>query len=81
VPTREEICSRLQDRWAYPRGHSFKLAAALQAAQTASALILLRMYSAAGHSHRGKPTAAAMAAGADRLAFLDGTLGMAAIRQ
>jgi prolyl oligopeptidase len=56
-------------------GHSFKFAAALQAAQTGSAPILLRVYSAAGHSRRGKPTATAIAEAADRLAFLDGALG------
>jgi len=57
-------------------GHSFKFAAALQAAQTASAPILLRVYSAVGHSRRGKPTATAVAEAADRLAFLEGTLGL-----
>jgi prolyl oligopeptidase len=56
-------------------GHSFKFAAALQAAQTASAPILLRVYSAAGHSRRGTPTATAIAEAADRLAFLEGALG------
>lgn len=62
-------------------GHSFKFAAALQAAQTASAPILLRVYSAVGHSRRGQPMATAIAEAADRLAFLDGALGMAAIPQ
>jgi prolyl oligopeptidase len=60
-------------------GHSVKFAAALQAAQRASAPILLRVYAAAGHSRRGKPTATAIAEAADRLAFLDGALGMAAV--
>jgi prolyl oligopeptidase len=56
-------------------GHSFKFAAA----QTASAPILLRVYSEAGHSRRGRPTAMAIAEAADRLAFLDGALRMTAV--
>jgi prolyl oligopeptidase len=57
-------------------GHSFKFAAALQAAQRAGAPILLRVEISAGHG-AGKPTAKAMAEAADRLVFLDGALGIA----
>ena len=55
--------------------HSFKFAAALQAAQAADAPILLRTDVRAGHG-AGKPAAKAIAENADRLAFLDAALGM-----
>ena len=57
--------------------HWFKFAAALQAAQRGEAPILLRAETSAGHSAAGKPTAKAIAEAADRLAFLDGALGLA----
>jgi prolyl oligopeptidase len=56
-------------------GHSYKFAAALQAAQRGDAPILLRVETSAGHSSAGKPTAKAIAEAADRLAFLEGALG------
>jgi hypothetical protein len=37
------------------------------------------VYSAAGHGRRGTPTATAIAEATDRLAFLGGALGMAAV--
>jgi hypothetical protein len=37
--------------------------------------ILLRVETSAGHSSAGKPTAKAIAEAADRLVFLEGTLG------
>jgi prolyl oligopeptidase len=59
-------------------GHSFKFAAALQAAQAAGgawagAPILIRIETAAGHG-LGKPTSKAIAERADVLAFLDEVL-------
>jgi prolyl oligopeptidase len=54
--------------------HSYKFAAALQAAQTGSTPILLRVDAAAGHGH-GKPTGKQIAEAADTLAFLDLALG------
>jgi prolyl oligopeptidase len=57
--------------------HSFKFAAALQAAQRADAPILLRVETGAGHGG-GKPTAKAIAEAADRLAFYEDALGLAA---
>jgi len=48
-------------------------AATLQAAQTGSAPILLRVGAAAGHGH-GKPTGRAIAEAADCLAFIDAAL-------
>jgi prolyl oligopeptidase len=59
-------------------GHSFKFAAALQAAQGDSARvpILIRIETSAGHGH-GKPTAKAIAERADVLAFLDDVIGSA----
>ncbi len=54
--------------------HSYKFAAALQAAQTAGAPILLRVETAAGHGH-GKPTGKQIAEAADTLAFLTLILG------
>jgi prolyl oligopeptidase len=62
-------------------GHSFKFTAALQAAQTAIASILFRVYPADGHSARDKQAATAIAEAADRLAFPDGALGMDAVPQ
>ena len=57
--------------------HSYKFAAALQAAQQADAPILLRVGIGTGHSS-GKPTAKAIAEAADRLAFLDRALAVTA---
>ncbi len=54
-------------------GHSLKFGAALQAAQTGGAPILLRVDTAAGHGH-GKPTGKAIAEAADCLAFIDAAL-------
>jgi prolyl oligopeptidase len=62
-------------------GHSFKFAATLQAAQTASAPVLLLVHRDAGHSRRGKPAATAIAEAADLLTFLDGALGSVPARQ
>ena len=55
--------------------HSFKFAAALQAARPAGcpSPVLLRVETAAGHGH-GKPTSKAIAERADVLAFLDEVL-------
>jgi prolyl oligopeptidase len=50
-------------------GHSFKFAAALQAAQAGAAPILIRVDARAGHG-MGKPTAAVIAEQPDNLAFL-----------
>jgi prolyl oligopeptidase len=52
----------------YP-AHSFKFAAALQAAQGGSAPILIRIETKAGHG-AGKPTSKLIDAAADRYAFL-----------
>ena len=57
----------------YP-AHSFKFAAALQAAQGGPAPILIRIETKAGHG-AGKPTAKLIAEAADRLAFLLAALG------
>jgi prolyl oligopeptidase len=57
-------------------GHSFKFAAALQAAQSGDQPILIRVDTAVGHG-AGKPTAKAIAADTDVLAFLDAVLGPA----
>jgi prolyl oligopeptidase len=57
--------------------HSFKFAAALQAAQAGPAPILIAIETKAGHG-AGKPTSKAIAEQADRLAFLVKTLGIAA---
>jgi prolyl oligopeptidase len=62
-------------------GHSFKFAAALQAAQTASAPVLLAVRRDAGHSRRGKPADKAIAEAADCLTFLEGALGITAVPQ
>jgi prolyl oligopeptidase len=57
-------------------GHSFKFAATLQAAQGGDQPILIRVETAAGHG-AGKPTAKAIAADTDVLAFLEAVLGPA----
>ncbi|HET6974795.1 MAG TPA: prolyl oligopeptidase family serine peptidase [Pyrinomonadaceae bacterium] len=56
-------------------GHSFKFAAALQAAQGGSAPILIRIETKAGHG-AGKPTSKIIEESADRWAFLVKTLSM-----
>ena len=56
-------------------GHSFKFAAALQAAQAGAAPVLIRIDTRAGHG-AGKPTAKHIEEAADRFAFLVRTLGM-----
>lgn len=53
--------------------HSFKFAAALQAAQRGSAPVLIRIETQAGHG-AGKPTSKLIAEMSDRLAFLVQTL-------
>ena len=58
-------------------GHSFKFAAALQAAQAGEAPVLIRVETAAGHG-AGKPTAKLVAERTDVLAFLEEVLGLAA---
>ena len=59
--------------------HSYKYAAALQAAQAGPAPILIRIETRAGHG-AGKPTEKLIAEAADRLAFMDHVLGGAAAR-
>jgi prolyl oligopeptidase len=54
-------------------GHSFKFAAALQAAQDGDAPVLIRVETSAGHG-AGKPTAKVIDERTDVLAFLVGTL-------
>ncbi|HSE31908.1 MAG TPA: prolyl oligopeptidase family serine peptidase [Pyrinomonadaceae bacterium] len=56
-------------------GHSFKFAAALQAAQAGSAPVLIRIETKAGHG-AGKPTSKIIEESADRYAFLVRTLNM-----
>ena len=56
-------------------GHSFKFAAAMQAAQSGSAPILIRIETKAGHG-AGKPTSKVIEEAADRWAFLVKTLEM-----
>jgi prolyl oligopeptidase len=56
-------------------GHSFKFAAALQAAQEGSAPVLIRIETKAGHG-AGKPTSKIIEEIADRWAFLVKTLEM-----
>ena len=56
-------------------GHSFKFAAALQAAQAGSAPVLIRIETKAGHG-AGKPTSKIIEEVADRWAFLVKTLDM-----
>jgi prolyl oligopeptidase len=55
--------------------HSFKFAAALQAAQGGDAPVLIRIESKAGHG-AGKPTGKVIAEAADRYAFLVKVLGV-----
>jgi prolyl oligopeptidase len=55
--------------------HSFKFAAALQAAQAGPAPILARIETRAGHG-AGKPTAKVIEETADRWAFFVRALGM-----
>ena len=55
--------------------HSFKFAAALQAAQSGPAPTLIRIETRAGHG-AGKPTSMRIAEAADMLAFLTKTLGV-----
>jgi prolyl oligopeptidase len=57
-------------------GHSFKFAAAMQAAQGGDAPVLIRIETSAGHG-RGKPTNKQIAEGADILTFLEAALGLA----
>jgi len=56
-------------------GHSFKFAAALQAAQTGEAPVLIRVETSAGHG-AGKPTAKLISERTDYLAFLELALGL-----
>src|SRR5205085_8655384 len=56
-------------------GHSFKFAAALQAAQAGDAPILIRIETRAGHG-AGKPTTKIIEEVSDTLAFLVKVLGM-----
>ncbi len=56
-------------------GHSFKYAAALQAAQGGDAPVLVRVETRAGHG-AGKPTSMQIKEAADKLAFLVRTFGM-----
>ena len=56
-------------------GHSFKYAAAMQAAQTGPAPVLIRIETRAGHG-AGKPTQMQIEEAADRWAFLARNLGM-----
>ena len=55
--------------------HSFKFAAALQAAQAGEAPVLIRIETKAGHG-AGKPTTKIIEEAADRWAFLVKSLGM-----
>lgn len=57
-------------------GHSFKFAAAMQAAQAGDRPVLIRIQTKAGHGF-GKPTAILIQELADRYAFLIWALGMA----
>ena len=56
-------------------GHSFKYAAALQAAQAGEAPVLIRIETRAGHG-AGKPTSKRIEEAADQWAFLAQNLGM-----
>jgi prolyl oligopeptidase len=51
-------------------GHSFKFAAALQAAQAGDAPVLIRIETSAGHG-AGKPTQKVIDEAADLLSFLE----------
>jgi prolyl oligopeptidase len=55
-------------------GHTLKFGAALQAAQTGPAPVLIRVGAGAGHGH-GKATSAAVAEQADCLTFAEAALG------
>ena len=55
-------------------GHSYKFAAALQAAQAGSSPVLLRVETSAGHG-AGKPVGNLIDEAADRLSFLQATVG------
>jgi prolyl oligopeptidase len=55
--------------------HSFKFAAALQAAHAGAAPVLIRIETRAGHG-AGKPTAKIIEEAADRWAFLVGVLSV-----
>lgn len=57
-------------------GHSFKFAAALQAAHAGEAPVLIRIQTKAGHG-AGKPTSKIIEEQADKWAFLAHTLGLA----
>ena len=57
-------------------GHSYKFAAAMQAAQGGTAPILARIETSAGHG-AGTPVSKQVEAAADRIAFLDWALGRA----
>ena len=56
-------------------GHSFKFAAALQAAQACDNPILIRIETRAGHG-AGKPTGKLIEEAADKWAFLTQALGL-----
>ncbi len=56
-------------------GHSFKFAAALQAAQAGPAPVLIRIETKAGHG-AGKPTSKQIEEAADKFAFLVKNLNM-----
>jgi prolyl oligopeptidase len=56
-------------------GHSFKFAAALQAAQAGPAPTLIRIDVRAGHG-AGKPTSKRIDEATDRLSFLGNVLGV-----
>jgi len=60
--------------------HSFKFAAALQAAQGGDAPTLIRIETRAGHG-AGKPTAKVIEEAADRWAFLVKVLGMEVLQE
>jgi prolyl oligopeptidase len=56
-------------------GHSFKFAAALQAAQAGDAPVLIRVETAAGHG-AGKPTQKLLDEAADLLTFVEHALAI-----
>ncbi|TPW14965.1 MAG: prolyl oligopeptidase, partial [bacterium] len=57
-------------------GHSFKYAAALQAAQAGEAPVLIRISRSTGHNGAMKPTSIAIDEVADLWAFLAAHLGL-----
>jgi prolyl oligopeptidase len=59
--------------------HSFKFAAALQAAHDGEAPVLIRIETKAGHG-AGKPTAKIIEEVADKWAFLVKTLGVEGVK-